>query len=132
MLGGVVVYVVAWAEAHVIRVLLLAHCVDLDVNLYYVAFKNLVYGYGNVPQTTAESSDTTQIHFAQHLQKSVDLSIQLPADLQCNPVQMAEVVQREHVLVAGSWLYPILNVANTVHHGYYLAEWKQREQKQAS
>ena len=35
---------------------LLAQCVDLDVLLYYAAVQNLVYGCGNVPQTTAESS----------------------------------------------------------------------------
>ena len=31
-----------------------------------------------------------------HVQQSVDMSIQLPAGLQCNPVQMAEVQQQVH------------------------------------
>ena len=72
--------------------LLLTHCVDLDVRLYYATVQNLVYGCGNVPQTTAKSSNTPVIHCAQHVQQSVDMSIQLSAGLQCNPVQMAEVV----------------------------------------
>ena len=42
------------------------------------------------------------------------MSIQLPAGLQCDPVQMAEVVQ-QYVLVGGTWLYPRVNVANNVH-----------------
>ena len=37
---------------------LLAQCVDLDVLLYYAVVQNLVYGCENVPETTAESSDT--------------------------------------------------------------------------
>ena len=63
---------------------LLAQRVDLDVHLYYAAVQNLVYGHGNVPQTTAESSITLSIHCVQHVQQSVDMSIQLPADLQCD------------------------------------------------
>ena len=47
--------------------LLLAQCVDLDMCLYYSAIQNLVYRCGNVPQTTAESSDTPPIHCAQHV-----------------------------------------------------------------
>ena len=43
------------------------------------------------------------------------MSIQLPADLQCDPVQMAEIVQQEYVLVGGARLYPRVNVAKTVH-----------------
>ena len=61
---------------------LLAQCVDLDMRLYYVAVHNLVYGCGNVPQTSAESSDTPPMHCAQLVQQSVDMSIQLPAGLQ--------------------------------------------------
>ena len=38
--------------------LLLTQNVDPDVCLYYAAIQNLVFGYGNVPQTTAENSDT--------------------------------------------------------------------------
>ena len=89
--------------------------ISLDVRLNYAAIQNLVYGCGNVPQTIAKSSDTPPIHCAQHLQQSVDMSIQLPAELQCYPVQMAEVVQEEYVLVGGPWLYPRVTVANTVH-----------------
>ena len=73
---------------------LLAQCVDPDVRLYYVATQNLVYLCGNVPQTTAESSDTPPIHCAQHVQQSVDMSIRLHAELQCDPVQMAELRQK--------------------------------------
>ena len=101
-----------------------AQCFDLDVCLYYVVVQNLVYGCGNVPQTTAESSDTPPIHCAQHMQQSVDMCSQLPAGLQCNPIQIAEVVLFEYVLVGGIWLYPRVNVANTVHlpklHSYCL------------
>ena len=48
------------------------------VRLYYAAVQNLVNGCGNIPQTTAESSDTPPIYCAQHVQQSVDMSIQLP------------------------------------------------------
>ena len=41
--------------------LLLAQYVDLDVRLFYAAVQNLVYGRGNIVQTTAESSDTQPI-----------------------------------------------------------------------
>ena len=132
---------VAWLEAHVICVLLqangfqwsfvkqqvqhvpgflpwmlfgrsplFAQCVDLDVRLYYT-----VHAYGNVPQTTAEPRDTPLIHCNHHVQKDVDIFIQLPADLECDPVQMTEVVQQENVLVGGSWFYTRVTVANTVH-----------------
>ena len=74
--------------------LLLAQCGDLDVCLYYAAVQNLVYGRGNIPQTTAEGWDKPPIHCAQHMQQSIDMSIQLPAGLQCDPVQMAEVVHQ--------------------------------------
>ena len=57
------------------------------------------------------SSDTPQIH----LQQSVNMSIQLPAGLQCDPIQKTEAVQQEHALVRVAWLYPRMNVANTVH-----------------
>ena len=72
------------------------------MHLYYAAVQNLVY----VPQTTVESSDTPAIQCAQHVQQSVEMSIQLPAGLQCDPVQMTEVVQQEYVFVGGAWLYP--------------------------
>ena len=39
------------------------------------AIQNLVYGCGNVPQITAESSDTPPIHCAQHEQQSVNMCI---------------------------------------------------------
>ena len=73
---------------------LLAQCVDLDVRLYYAAVQNLAYGYGNIPQTTAVRSDTPPIHCDQHMQQSVDMSIELPAGLQCDPVQMTELRQQ--------------------------------------
>ena len=79
----------------------LTQCVDVDVRLFYAAIQNLICGCGNVPQTTAESSDTSPIHSAQHVQQSVRMCAQLPADLQCDPVQMAEVVQQDYVLVDG-------------------------------
>ena len=63
-------------------------CVDLDLRLYCAAVKNLVYECGNVPQTTADSSDTLPIHCAQHVKQSY-VSIQLSTGLQCEPVQMA-------------------------------------------
>ena len=99
--------------------LLLAQRFDLDVCLYYAAIQNLVCGCGNVSQTTTESSDTPSIHYAQVVQQSVDKSIQLPAGLQRNPLQMAEVVKQEYVLIGGTWLYPRVNVANTVHLSKY-------------
>ena len=63
---------------------LLAQWVDLDVRLYYAAAQNLVYGCGNVPQTTVESSVTPPLHCDQHVQEPVDMFIQLPAGLQCD------------------------------------------------
>ena len=50
--------------------------------LYYAAIQNLVYGCGNVPQTIAESSDTLPTHYGQHVQQSINMSIQLPTSLQ--------------------------------------------------
>ena len=76
--------------------LLFVQCIDLDVCLYYAAIQNLVYGCENVPQTRAESSDTPPIYYAQHVQQSIDRSIQLLAGLHCDPVQIAVVVQQEH------------------------------------
>ena len=103
---------------------LLAQCIDLDLHLYYLTIQNLVHGCGNVPQTTAENSDTPPIHCTKHVQQSVDMSIQLPVGLQCYPVQMTEVVQQEYVLIREAWLYPRVNVPNTVHlskhHSYCL------------
>ena len=99
-------------------------CMDLDMHLYYVTLQNLIYGRGNVLQTTTESSNTLPIHCNQYVQQSVNMSNQLPAGLQCDPIQMAEVIQLEYVLVGGSWLYRSVNVANTVHlakhHSYCL------------
>ena len=97
---------------------LLAQSVDLDVRLHYAAFQNLVYGHGNAPLTTAEISDTP-INYAQHVQQSVNISIQFLAGLQCDPVQMFEVVQQEYILVGGAWLYPRVNGANTVYLSKY-------------
>ena len=59
---------------------LLEQCVNLDVHLYYAAVQNLIYGSGsgNVPQTTTESSNIPLIHCAQHVQQSIDMSIQHP------------------------------------------------------
>ena len=111
---------------------LLAQHVDLDVHLHCAAIQNLVYGYGNVPQTTAESSDTAPIHYNHYVQQAVHMSIQLPADLQCNHVQLAEVVQQEYVLDGGAWLYPRVNVANTVHlskHHSYCLQSQSRDRK---
>ena len=90
---------------------LLAQCVNVDVRLCYAAVQNLVYLCENVPHITAESSDTPPIHYTQHMEQSVNVSIQLPAGLQCDPVQMAEVVQQEYVLVGETWLYPRVNIA---------------------
>ena len=70
---------------------LLVKCVNLDVHLFYVAVQNLFYGCGNVPYTTAESSDMPPLHCAQHVQQSIDMSIQLPEGLLCDPIQMAEL-----------------------------------------
>ena len=109
---------------------LLTQCVDLDVHLYYTAVQSLTYDCENVPQTTAESSDTLPLHCAQHVQQSVDMSIQLPSGLKCDPLQMAEVVQQECVLLGGGWLYPRVNVENTVHlskhHSYCLQSQNRR------
>ena len=88
------------------------------------AVQNLVYGCRNVPQTIAKSNDTPPIDCVQHVQESVDMPIQILSSLECDPFQMAEVVQQEYVLVGGAWLYPRVNVANTVHlskhHSYCL------------
>ena len=70
---------------------LLAQCVDLDMRLYYAAVQNLIYECA--PQTTLESRDTPPIHCAQHVQQYVVMSIQLPAGLQCDHIQMAELRQ---------------------------------------
>ena len=88
---------------------LLAQCIDLEVFLYYATVQNLVYRCGHVPQITAESIDTPLI------QQFVDMSIQLLVGLQCDPVQMAEVVQQEYALVSVAWLYSRVNVVNTIH-----------------
>ena len=51
-------------------------------------------GVWNVPQTNAENSVTPTIYCAQHMHQSIDKSIQLPAGLQCDPIQMAQIVQQ--------------------------------------
>ena len=66
-------------------------------------------------QTIAESSDTSPILCAQHVQQSVHMSIQLLAGLQCEPVQIAEIVKQKYVLVRGALLYSTVNVASTVY-----------------
>ena len=71
----------------------------------------MIYGYGNAD----ESSNTPLIHCAQHVQQSVNTSIQLPAVLECDPVQMAEVFQQEYILVVGAWLYHRVTVASTIY-----------------
>jgi hypothetical protein len=48
----------------------------------------------NVILTTAGISHTSSKNCDQHVQKSIDTSIQLPEDLQC-PVKMVEVVQQD-------------------------------------
>ena len=103
----------------------LAQCVNLDGHLYYMAIQNLVYGSGNVPQTTAVSSYIPPIHCVQHVQQS----IQLPSGLQCDPIQMAEVVQQEYRFVDGAWLHPRVNVTNTVHLSKHHSYCLQRQNK---
>ena len=51
-------------------------------------------GCGNVPQITAECNDTSLIHYAQHVQQSVYMSIQLPADIQCDPFKWPKLFNR--------------------------------------
>ena len=75
----------------------LEQCIDIHVHLYYAAVQNLIYRCGNVPQITSESSYTPPIYCTQHVQQFVDMSIQVPAGLQCNPVQMAEFQQQVQV-----------------------------------
>ena len=111
---------------------LLAQCVNLDVRLYYAAVQNLVYGCENVRQTTAESSDTPPVHCDQHVQQSVDTSIQLPTGLKYDPVQMTDVVQQEFLLVGGACLFLRVNLVNTVHlskHHSYCLQSQNRELK---
>ena len=58
--------------------------------------------------------------------------IQLPVGLQCDPVQITEVVQQEYELVGGAWLYSRVNIANTVHlskHHSYCLQSKLRAQR---
>ena len=81
-----------------VRPLLLAQCVDLDVRLYYAAVQYLVNRCGNVLKTSVEGSDTPPIHCAQHVQHYVNIFIQLPPGLQCDPVQMAELGQQLQLL----------------------------------
>ena len=55
-----------------------------------------VYGWGNVPQTTAESSDTSPVYCAQHVQQSINMSSQLPTGLQCDPFKWLKLFNRVH------------------------------------
>ena len=71
--------------------------------------------FGNFPQTTAESNDTPLINCVQHVHQSVYVYFQLPSGLQCDPIQIVEVVQQEYILISGVWLSPRVNVANTFH-----------------
>ena len=92
----------------------------------------ILYIYYAAVQIIAESSDTPPIHCAQHVQQSVDMSIHLPTGLQCDPIQMAEVVQQEYVLVGGAQFYRRVNVANTVHlskHHKYCLQCRKRVRK---
>ena len=74
-------------------------------------------GVGMFHRPLLKAATHHQIHCAQHVQISADMSIQLPVGLQCDPVQIAEVVQQEYVLVG-------VNVPTTVHlskhHSYCL------------
>ena len=59
----------------------------------------------------------------QYVQQSIDMSIQLSAGLQCDPIQMAEVVQQEYVLSAGhgctlEWIFKHFYLSK--HHDYCL------------
>ena len=115
--------------------LLLAQYLNLDVHLSYVAIQNLVYKCGNVPQTTAESGNTPPIHHAQYMQQSINMSIQLPSGLQCDPVQKAEVVQEKYILIGGTCMYPSVNVANILHfskHHSYCLQSQNRGHKDRS
>ena len=81
------------------------------------------------PLCTGENSDTPPIHCVQHVLHSNDMSIQLPAGQQCEPVQMAEIVQQEYILVRGAWLYPSVNVTNTVHLSKHQSYCLQRQNR---
>ena len=98
------------------RPTLLAQCVGLDVRLNYAAVQNLVYGCGNVPQIIAHSSGTSPIHCVQHVQQSVDISIQLPAGLQCDSVQMAELRQQMQNAWDNLSQDDIRHLYNRLHH----------------
>ena len=77
---------------------------------------------GNDPPTTTENSDTPPIHCAAICRYVHPASRRL----KMRPDEMSEVVQQEYVvlLIGGAWLYPRVNVANTVylsnHHSYCL------------
>ena len=102
---------------------LLVQCVNLSVRLYYAAVQNLVYGCGNVPQTTAESSDTPRAA----IRRYVHPASRRPT--MRSPFK-SEVVQLEYVPVGGAWVYPRVNVTNIVrpskHHSYCLRAWAAR------
>ena len=66
---------------------LLAQSVDLDVRLYYAAVQNLVYGCGNVPQTTAKSSENTTYTPKQHVQQSVICPSSFPQACNSTPFE---------------------------------------------
>ena len=78
VLGDRAIATCAQISMDALRVATAAHTLYLS---RCAAVQNLVYGCGNVPQTTAESSDIPLIHSAQHVQQSVVMSIQLPAGL---------------------------------------------------
>ena len=80
--------------------LLLAQCINLDVHLYYLAVQNLVYGRGNVPQTTAEKSDTPPTHCAQHVQQSINMSI-FPQAYNATPFKWLKLFNRSMYSSAG-------------------------------
>ena len=99
------------------RSALLPQSVDLGVRLYYAAVQNLIYGCGNVldyiPLLKAE---THHRYFVTSMcsNKSICPS-SFPQTYSVTPFKNAEVLQQEYVLVGGAWLYPEVNVANTVH-----------------
>ena len=102
---------------------LLAQCVNL-VRLYYATVQNLIYGYENVPQITAESIDTPPIHCVQQVQQYVEMSIQLPQTYIVTALKWLKLFNRSTYLSARHILYSRVNVVNTVHlskrHSYCL------------
>ena len=88
---------------------LLAQCVDLDVLLYYVADQKHL-------STGVEMFHRPLLKAATHHRYIVPKRTAIRRYVQqSEPVQMAEVVLQVYVLVGEAWLYPSVNVANTVH-----------------